>query len=76
MWYIILILLNPAPGFATVTYLDRTHAYPTQALCMADRARVGYDMAEAYPADSEEFRIECKGPPAPPRNLRIEQDLE
>jgi len=73
MWYLIMVLLNPAPGFANITFLDKSNPFASEALCLVERHRVGYAMAEAYPSDSEDFRIECKGPPEAPKNLRVEQ---
>ncbi len=56
MWLLVIVLLNAAPGLAPVTVLGQ---YPTQDVCQAERRRVGFEMAAAYPYDRD-FVIACQ----------------
>jgi len=56
MWFLLLVLLNDAPGLNKVTVL---HTYTTPQECQRERNRVGYEMAAAYPYDRD-FVIACQ----------------
>ncbi len=56
MWLLVIILLNPPPGWSTsMTVLD---VYETYEACKEQRDSVGFDMAEAYPYERD-FIIDC-----------------
>ena len=56
MWFLLIVLLNPVPGFAPVTILEKYH---TAEECQGERDRVGFDMATAYPYERD-FIIVCE----------------
>ena len=56
MWFLIIVLLNGVPGLHTITVLQ---TYGTSQECQAERNRVGYEMAAAYPYDRD-FVIACQ----------------
>jgi len=56
MWFLIMILLNDVPGLSKITVLQ---TYATSQECQAERNRVGYEMAAAYPYDRD-FVIACQ----------------
>jgi hypothetical protein len=56
MWMLVIILLNTVPGISPVTLLE---TYPTSQECQSGRARIGDEMAKAYP-DDHDFEIACR----------------
>ena len=56
MWGLVIILLLPIPGVHRVTVLEK---FSSIQACQDKRARVGFDMAHAYPYDRD-FVIECR----------------
>ncbi len=54
-WVLLMVLLTAADGFGTSYKLNNFDTYEE---CSIERNRIGFDMAEAYPADLD-FRIEC-----------------
>lgn len=61
IWVLLMVLLTPIDGFSSSYFLGTFNTFED---CQKERNRVGFDMAEAYPADLS-FHIECrekKGP--------------
>ena len=56
MWFLLMILLTEVPGISRVTVLQ---TYATAQECQVERNRIGYEMAEAYPADHD-YTIDCQ----------------
>lgn len=56
MWMLVIVLLNTVPGISPVTLLQ---TYPTSQECHSERARIGDEMAKAYP-DERDFEIACR----------------
>jgi hypothetical protein len=46
--------------FLTGNHTAVLERYPTWLACQTERDRIGYEMAEAYPQESEVFRITCQ----------------
>ena len=53
---LVIVLLNTVPGIPTVTLLE---TYPTSQECYSEQARIGDEMAKAYP-DEHDFEIACR----------------
>lgn len=58
MWYIVLVLLTSVEGIDPVTVLNPDHPFREEAECLAERDRIGFAMAEAYPEEND-FLIAC-----------------
>lgn len=56
MWFLLIILLAAPFGIDRETVLN---AFLTYDDCQPERNRVGFEMAESYPYDSD-FRIVCE----------------
>ena len=56
MWVLLIVLLAPPSGIDRVTVLN---TFATYEDCQPERNRVGFEMAESYPYDSD-FRIVCE----------------
>ena len=57
MWLLVMILLNSdVPGLTKTMVLN---TYATAQECQAERNRVGFEMAKAYPQDRD-FVIACQ----------------
>ena len=56
MWFLIMILLAPPSGIDRVTILN---TFVTYEDCKPERDRIGFEMAEHYPYESD-FRIVCE----------------
>lgn len=56
MWFLLIILLAPPVGVNRATVLN---AFETYEDCQPERNRIGFEMAESYPYDSD-FRIVCE----------------
>jgi hypothetical protein len=56
MWLLVMVLLIEVPGLGGVTLLNKFNTYEE---CKAERDRIGYAMAEAYP-NERDFVIECR----------------
>ncbi len=56
MWYLLIVLLAPPSGIDRVTVLN---TFATYEDCQPERNRIGFEMAESYPYDSD-FRIVCE----------------
>ena len=56
MWFLLMILLAPPLGVNPATVLNTFETYED---CQPERNRVGFEMAESYPYDSD-FRIVCE----------------
>lgn len=59
MWMLVIIFLNAVPGISPVTLLE---TYPTSQECHSERARIGDEMAKAYPGERD-FEIACRFDP-------------
>ena len=55
MWFLVIMLLMPAPGFAPMTVLKTFASFQD---CQTARNRIGFDMAEVYPYERT-FTIGC-----------------
>jgi len=53
---LVIILLNTVPGISLVTLVQ---TYPTFQECRSERARIGDEMAKAYPGEGD-FVIACQ----------------
>lgn len=62
MWFLLIVLLAPPSGINRVTVLE---TFATYEDCQPERNRVGFEMAESYPHDSD-FRIVCEFQQAKP----------
>ena len=56
MWFLLIVLLNEVPGFSPTTVLQ---TFSTAQACQAERNRIGYEMAAAYPYERD-FVISCQ----------------
>jgi hypothetical protein len=56
MWLLLIVLLAPPPGIDRVTVLK---TFATYEACQPERDRIGFEMAESYPYESD-FRIVCE----------------
>lgn len=56
VWVLLLVLLEPVNGFEPTQFLNK---FDTFEECNSERDRVGFEMAESYPADLS-FRIVCR----------------
>jgi hypothetical protein len=56
MWMLVIVLLNHVSGISPVTLLQ---TYPTSQECHSERARIGDEMAKAYPGEHD-FEIACR----------------
>ena len=56
MWLLLIILLTPPPGLSGATVLN---SFTTYEECQPERNRIGFEMAERYPYESD-FRIVCE----------------
>lgn len=56
MWFLLIVLLTPPSGADRVTVLNTFMTYED---CQPERNRIGFEMAESYPQDSD-FRIVCE----------------
>ena len=73
MWLLLIVLLTPLPGNNRMTVLN---TFATYEDCQPERNRIGFEMAESYPYESD-FRIVCEfqkkeasqSPQVPIRNI-------
>ncbi len=56
MWLLLIVLLAPPTGIDRVTVLN---TFATYEDCQPERNRIGFEMAERYPYESD-FRIVCE----------------
>ena len=56
MWLLAIVLLTAPAGISRMTVLN---TFTTYEACQPERDRVGFEMAESYPNDSD-FRIVCE----------------
>lgn len=56
VWILFLVLVTPVPGIENFTFLNK---FDTLEACKIEEARIGAEMATAYPGDTS-FRIECQ----------------
>ena len=56
MWLLLMVLLAPPVGVNRATVLNSFETYED---CQPERNRIGFEMAESYPHDSD-FRIVCE----------------
>lgn len=61
MWVLVIMLAIPGLGLQSEQVLAR---FTSITACMAERNRIGFAMAEAYPETADEFHIAClyRGP--------------
>ncbi|UVT17639.1 MAG: hypothetical protein H8K04_08960 [Nitrospira sp.] len=56
MWLLLIVLLTPTAGVSPATVLN---TFATYEDCQPERNRIGFEMAESYPYESD-FRIVCE----------------
>ena len=56
MWLLVIVLLNIVPGLDRIMVLN---TFTTSEECQSERNRIGFEMAAAYPYDSD-FVIACQ----------------
>ncbi len=62
IWVLLMVLLTAVDGFGSSYQLN---TFDTREECTIERDRIGFEMAESYPADLG-FRIECREKISPP----------
>lgn len=72
MWLLVIVLLAPPSGIDRVTVLN---TFATYEDCQPERNRIGFEMAESYPYDSD-FRIVCEFREMKPSLLPIRHERE
>ncbi len=70
MWFLLIVLLTPLPGINRVTVLN---TFTTYEACQPERDRIGFEMAESYPHDSD-FRIVCEFREAKPSLVPVHHE--